>query len=54
MTWLSENIMSIVLLLVIAAVAFLIVRSKLKAKKACKGCGCGCSGCSGCSSQKQK
>lgn len=49
MTWLTDNIMSIVLLLVLAAIVFFILRNKIKAKGS-GGCGCGCSGCSGCSS----
>ncbi|WP_294490155.1 FeoB-associated Cys-rich membrane protein [uncultured Ruminococcus sp.] len=48
MTWLAENIMSVVLLAVLALIVFFIVRSKIRAKKS-GGCGCGCSGCSGCS-----
>ena len=45
MAWLADNIMSIVLLLLLAVIVFLIVRNKIKAKR-----WCGCSGCSGCSS----
>ena len=48
MTWLAENIMSVVLLAVVALIVFFIVWSKIRAKKS-GGCGCGCSGCSGCS-----
>ena len=47
LVWLSENLASIVLLLVVALIVFFIVRNKIKQKK--QGtCGCGCSGCSGC------
>ncbi|MBQ6675941.1 MAG: FeoB-associated Cys-rich membrane protein [Ruminococcus sp.] len=49
MAWLADNIMSIVLLIALAAIVFLIVRNKVRAKKS-GGCGCGCPGCSGCSS----
>lgn len=52
MTWLTENIMSIVLLLVVALAVFFIIRNKLKAKRSGKGCGC--SGCSGCSCISKK
>ena len=52
MQWLSENIMSIVLLLAVAAIVFFIIRSKLKAKKSGSGCS-GCSGCSACASKNR-
>lgn len=52
MTWLAENIMSVVLLAVVALIVFFIVRSKIRAKKS-GGCGCGCSGCS-CGAGKDK
>ena len=54
MAWLSENIMSLVLLAAVVLIAFFIVRSRIKAKKSGKGCGCGCSGCSGCSCGTKK
>lgn len=51
--WITENLASIVLLLVVAAIIFFLVRSKLKERKqgSC-GCGCGCAGCSGCAAHK--
>lgn len=52
MTWISENLATIVLLLVVAAILFFIVRSKIKQRK--QGtCGCGCEGCSGCAAPKK-
>ena len=50
--WIMENLASIVLLLVVAAIVFFLIRSKIKERK--KGsCGCGCEGCSGCAAQKE-
>ena len=47
MDWIKENIASIVLLLVVIAIAYFAVRGKIKERK--KGdCGCGCSNCSAC------
>ena len=52
LVWLSENLASIVLLLVMALIVFFIVRSKIKQKK--QGtCSCGCSGCSGCAAHQK-
>ena len=52
MTWISENLATIVLLLVVAAILFFIVRSKIKQRK--QGtCGCGCEGCSGCAAHNK-
>ncbi|MGI5896619.1 MAG: FeoB-associated Cys-rich membrane protein [Oscillospiraceae bacterium] len=56
LTWLSENISSIligvVLLAVVAAVILYMVRNRRKGKSSC---GCGCAGCSmnGCCHQKK-
>ena len=36
MSWLSDNLMSIVLLIVLAVIVFFIIRSKIKAKKQAK------------------
>ena len=33
MSWFSDNLMSIVLLIVLAVIVFFIIRSKIKAKK---------------------
>ena len=52
MLWLSENLASIVLLLVVAAIVFLIVRRKLQNRKQGR-CSCGCEGCSGCAAHKK-
>lgn len=44
--WLSVNIGSIVVILVLALVVFAIVRHMVKQKRIGKGgCGCGCEGC---------
>ena len=52
MTWILENFASLVLLLVVAAIVFFLVRSKLRQRK--KGaCGCGCEGCSGCAAHNK-
>lgn len=52
LTWIAENLASIILLLVVAAILFFLVRSKIKQRK--KGaCGCGCEGCSGCCSMNK-
>ncbi len=50
--WLAENLASIVLLLVVAAIVFFLVRSKIRQRK--QGtCGCGCEGCSGCAAHNK-
>ena len=51
-SWIAENFASMVLLLVVAAIVFVLIRSKIRERK--KGpCGCGCIGCSGCPSHKK-
>ena len=50
--WIMENLASIVLLLVVAAIVFFLIRSKIKERKR-GSCGCGCEGCSGCTAQKK-
>ena len=45
--WITENLASIVLLLVVAAIVFLLIRRKIKERKQ-RSFGCGCEGCSGC------
>lgn len=52
--WIGENIASIILLLVVAAIVFFLIRSKIKERRngAC-GCGCGCAGCSGCAAHNK-
>lgn len=47
MDWIKENIASIVLLLVVIAIAYFAVRGKIKERKK-GGCGCRCSNCSAC------
>ena len=50
-TWLTENIGTIVVLAVLILIVAGIIRSMIKTKKqGGSSCGCGCSGCSGCSS----
>lgn len=50
--WITENLASIILLLVVGALVFFLVRSKIRQRK--KGsCGCGCEGCSGCAAHKK-
>lgn len=52
LTWIVENLASIILLLVVAAILFFLVRSKIRQRK--KGaCGCGCERCSGCCSMNK-
>ncbi len=53
-TWIAENLASIVLLLVVAAIVFFLIRSKIRERKqgTC-GCGCGCEGCSGCAAHNK-
>ena len=51
-SWIAENFASMVLLLVVAAIVFVLIRSKIRERK--KGsCGCGCSGCIGCASHQK-
>ncbi|MBQ9269102.1 MAG: FeoB-associated Cys-rich membrane protein [Oscillospiraceae bacterium] len=52
MPWIVENIASLVFLLVVVAIVFFLVRSKLRERKQ-GSCGCGCSGCSGCAAHKK-
>lgn len=53
-TWIAENLASIVLLLVVAAIVFFLIRSKIRERKqgSC-GCSCGCEGCSGCAAHNK-
>lgn len=52
-SWIGENFASIVLLLILAAIVFFLIRSKIRD---CKHgtCSCGCAGCSGCASRKKE
>ncbi len=52
LTWFIENIASIMLLLVVAAIVFFLVRSKIKQRKQ-GSCGCGCEGCRGCTAHNR-
>ena len=49
--WLAQNLGTIIISLVLAAIVIMIIASMIKSRK--KGtpssCSCGCSGCSGCS-----
>ena len=51
MSWIEENLASLVLLLVVVAIVFFLIRSKLKEHKQ-GSCSCGCAGCSGCAGHK--
>ena len=51
-TWIMENLASIVLLLVVAAIVFFLIRSKIKERKQ-GSCGCGCEGCGGCAAHNK-
>ena len=59
LAWLSANVINIVLLLVVAAVVVLMIRSLVRDKKAgksacggnCASCGA-CGGCAGCKAAK--
>lgn len=53
MVWLKENAASLVLLTVLPAMVYFMIRSRIREKK--KGtCGCGCGGsCCGCGTQKR-
>ena len=63
LTWLSANLINIVLIAVIMLITGLLIRSMIRDKKAgkpscggnCAGCGAcsGCSACSSCSMMKQ-
>ena len=48
MTWLSANLVNIVILAVLAVTVGFVIRGMIRNKKAGKS-SCGCSGCSGCS-----
>jgi len=51
--WIAENLASIVLALVVAAILIFLIRSKVRQRK--QGtCGCGCSGCSGCTAHPKE
>ena len=52
MLWLAENLASIVLLLVVAAIVFFIVHKKIQEHKQGR-CSCGSEGCSGCAAHKE-
>lgn len=52
MNWITENFASIILLLVVAAMVFFLVRSKIKDRKQGK-CSCGCEGCNGCTTHQR-
>ena len=43
LTWITENLASLVLLLLVAAIVLFSVRSKIKERKQ-GSCGCGCAG----------
>ena len=51
--WIGENIASMILLLVVAAIVFFLIRSKIRERKH-GTCGCGCSGCSSCTARKKE
>ena len=54
-SWIGENFASIVLLLILAAIVFVLIRSKIKeGRHGTCGCGCGCSGCSSCTARKKE
>lgn len=48
--WLAENLASLVLTLVVIAIVFLLVQSRLKHRRR-GNCGCGCGGCRGCAAR---
>ncbi len=52
MSWIAENIVSIVLLLAVIVIVFFLVRSKITERKQ-GSCGCGCSSSSGCAGHKK-
>ena len=50
LTWLSANLVNIVLIAVIVLVVTLLIRSMIRDKRAGKSsCGCSCADCGGCS-----
>ena len=50
LAWLSANLINIVLVLAVALLVFVLVRSLIRDKRAGKSsCGGSCSGCGGCS-----
>jgi hypothetical protein len=52
LTWIAENLASILLLLVVAVIVFFIIKKKIKDRK--QGmCSCGCEHCSGCASHQK-
>ncbi len=51
-SWIAENLASVILLLLVAAIIFFIVRKKIKDRKQ-GSCSCGCSGCSGCAAHQK-
>lgn len=53
-SWIAENFASMVLLLIVAAIVFFLIRSRIEERKQ-GSCGCGCRGCgcSGCRSHKK-
>lgn len=51
-SWIGDNFASIVLGLLVAAIVFFLIRSRIRERKH-GSCGCGCSGCSGCRSHKK-
>ncbi len=51
-SWITENLASIVLLLIVAAIVFFLIRSKIRERKL-GTCGYGCSGCSGCAAKNK-
>lgn len=58
LAWLSANLINIALVLAVALLVFVLVRSLIRDKKAgksacggsCAGCGGSCAGCGGCAS----
>ena len=53
-TFITENIGSIIVFIVVAAIIGFAIYKQVKNKKNGNSCGCGCSGCSGCSSCESK
>ncbi len=46
LAWLSENISTIIVCLILAFAVFMVIRKMVKDKKSGKsGCGCGCESC---------
>ncbi len=50
--WIAKNLASIILLLILAAIIFVIVRKKIRDRKLGK-CRCGCDHCSGCTTHQK-